>query len=133
MPTITSSNVATATRYAKDGSPAFLAALAAPAITAATAASNAATCSAIAGKVTSEALTTAAAASYTCTITNTLVAAADNVVVSIANGTNTQGITVVSKVTPAAGSFVVIVHNLHGSQALNGTIVLSFFVHKAGV
>lgn len=97
----------------------------------ATASSGAATLNMPMGVVTSEALTTAAAAAYTLTLTNSKVAAADVVVASVANGTNTQGIPVVGRVTPAAGSVVILVYNLHASQALNGTIKVSFAVLKA--
>ena len=46
---------------------------------------------------------------------------------SVANGTNTQGSPVVTRVSPAAGSLVILVANLHASaQAFNGTIVVSF-------
>lgn len=79
------------------------------------------------GVITTEALTTAQDASYTLTITNSYSLASDIVLVSVANGTNTQGTTVVTKVTPAAGSIVIIVTNKHATaQALNGTLVISF-------
>lgn len=96
----------------------------------ATASSDAATVSKMAGKVTSEAKTTAAAGSFTLTITNTVVAATSIILCSVANGTNTQGIPVIALVTPGAGSFTVQVFNLHASQALNGTLVVSFLVLK---
>lgn len=90
---------------------------------------GAATVSAQRGYVTSEALTTAAGAAYTLTLTNTLIAAASQVVATVENGTNTQGIPVVSTAkVPAAGSAVIVVYNLHASQALNGTILISFTV-----
>ena len=97
----------------------------------ATATAGAATLNKAAGKVTSEALTTAAAAAYTLTVTCSEVAAADLVFASIANGTNTQGIPVISRVTPAAGSFVVVVSNQHATEALNGTLVVSYEIKKA--
>jgi hypothetical protein len=97
----------------------------------ATATAGAATLNAGRGKITTEALTTAAAASYTLTLTNSAIAAADIVLVSVANGTNTQGITVVQSVTPAAGSVVILINNQHAAQALNGTLVISFVVVKA--
>lgn len=97
-----------------------------------TAASGAVTIQARAGKITSEALTTAQNAFYTLTITNGEVAAADLVFASVANGTNTQGTPMIEKITPAAGSVVIRVCNKHASaEALNGTIVVSFFVVKA--
>jgi hypothetical protein len=98
----------------------------------ATATAGAATLSTLQGKVTSEALTTAQNAIYTLTLTNTKIAATDIVLASVANGTNTQGSPVVTRISPAAGSVVILVANLHASaQALNGTIVVSFTVIKA--
>lgn len=102
------------------------------AIGTASATAGAATLNAQTGKVTSEALTTAQNANYTLTITNNQIAAADIVLASIANGTNTQGTPVLLRVTPAAGSVVIVIRNAHDSaQALNGTLVVSFQVIKA--
>jgi hypothetical protein len=93
----------------------------------ATATAGAATLANRFGKVTSETLTTAQNGVYTLTITNTSVRASDIVLASVANGTNTQGSPVVTRVQPADGSLVILVANLHASaQALNGTIVVSF-------
>ncbi len=101
-------------------------------ISTASATAGAATLNAQTGKVTSEALTTAQNGVYTLTITNSQVAAADIVLASVANGTNTQGTPTITRVQPGAGSLVVLVSNLHASaQALNGTIVVSFQVIKA--
>ncbi len=91
---------------------------------------GAATLNKAAGKITSEALTTAADAVYTLTLTNSAIAAADQVFTSLANGTNTQGVPAIEKVTPGAGSVVVTVRNNHASEALNGTLVISFFSLK---
>jgi hypothetical protein len=96
----------------------------------ATASGGAATLHKLAGKITSEALTTAAAASYTLTVTNNKVAAADQVFASVAYGTSTTGVPVVTRVTPGAGSFVVVVRNIDAAAAFNGTIVVTFFVLK---
>ncbi len=98
----------------------------------ATATSGAATLNKRSGKITSEALTTAAAAAYTLTLTNSAIAATDIVLVSVANGTNTQGIVVPGRVTPGNGSVVILIENQHASQALNGTLVISFVAFKAG-
>ena len=93
----------------------------------ATASAGAATLNNRFGVITSEALTTAQDASYTLTVTNSQIAATDMVFVSVANGTNSQGTTVVTKVTPAAGSLVIIVTNKHASAvALNGTLKIAF-------
>jgi hypothetical protein len=101
-------------------------------IATAAAVSGAVTVTALQAKITSEALTTAQNAIYTLTVTDTLIEAGDIVLASVANGTNTQGSPVVTRVSPAAGSVVILVANLHASaQALNGTIVVSFQVFKA--
>lgn len=93
----------------------------------ATASGGAATLANRFGKITTESLTTAQDASYTLTVTATPIKATDMVFVSVANGTNTQGTTVVTKVTPADGSLVIIVTNKHATaQALNGTLVISY-------
>lgn len=97
----------------------------------ASATAGAATLAKMAGKITSEALTTAAGADYTLTLTNSTIAAADLVLCSVDNGTNTTAGLAVGRVTPAAGSVVVLVRNTHASSALNGTIVISFLVIKA--
>ncbi len=98
----------------------------------ASATAGAATLNKMAGKITTEALTTAQNAAYTLTLTNSAIAAADMVFVTIANGTNTQGTPVVLRVTPAAGSVAIVIGNRHdAAQALNGTLVVSFLVVKA--
>ena len=97
----------------------------------ASATAGAATLAKMAGKITSEALTTAAGADYTLTLTNSTIAAADMVFVSVDNGTNTTAGLAVGRVTPGAGSVVILIRNTHASAALNGTIVISFMVLKA--
>lgn len=100
--------------------------------TSATATAGAATANGSVGKITSEALSTAQNAIYTLTLTNSAIAAADVVVASVANGTNTQGTPIIGRVQPAAGSVVIQVINQHASaQALNGTVVVSYQVIKA--
>lgn len=96
----------------------------------ATATAGAATLNKHYGKITSEALTTAAAAAYTLTLTNSTIAATDIVFASVANGTNTAGIPLVGAVKPAAGSVVIVIENQHATAAFNGTVVISFEVRK---
>lgn len=96
----------------------------------ATATAGAATLSKDAGVITSEALTTAGLAAYTLTLTNTSIAAADQVFASVANGTNTQGTPVVGLITPGAGSCTIEVRNVHATEALNGTLKIAFMVLK---
>lgn len=98
----------------------------------AAASAGAATLSKSSGVITSEALTTAAGASYALTLTNTKIAAADLVFASVQYGTSTTGIPVVSTITPGAGSVVIKIENNDLAAAFNGTIKISFFVVKAG-
>lgn len=96
----------------------------------ATATAGAATLNKSAGVITSEALTTAAGATYTLTLTDSTIAAADQVMASVQLGTATTGMPVVTTVTPAAGSVVIVVQNIHASAALNGTIKISYVALK---
>lgn len=96
-----------------------------------TASSGAVTLSKSSGKVTSEALTTAAGAVYTLTITNTTIAAADQVFASATIGAGTQGYPVIADIKPAAGSVVIKVLNAHATDAFNAAIVVAFMVLKA--
>lgn len=94
----------------------------------ATGAALAVTINSVAGVVTTESLSTAAAAEATYVITNNKIAATDIVLVSIGNGTNTTVAPAVCAVTPAAGSVSVSFTNVHASSALNGTLKISFIV-----
>jgi hypothetical protein len=94
----------------------------------ATASSGAATLNTSSGIITSEALTTAGLAAYTLTITNDHVFATGLVYCVVWNGTNTQGTPAVGIITPAAGSVVIKIYNLHATQALNGTIKVGFSI-----
>jgi len=98
----------------------------------ATATGGAATLHTVLGKVTSEAITTAAGSDYVLTLTNQNIAAADHVFVSVANGTNTTEGLAVNRVQPAAGSCIIRIRNTHSASALNGTIVISYYVVRAG-
>lgn len=80
------------------------------------------------GTITSEALTTAAAADYVLTLTNDRVAAASIVLATVDNGTNTTEGLAINRVTPGAGSVVIRVRNTHASSALNGTIKVNYAV-----
>ena len=95
----------------------------------ATATAGAATLNLAAGKVTTEALTTAAGALYTLTLANTTVAATSIVTGSLANGTNTTAGGVIERMQPSANQVVITVRNTHASAALNGTLVISYLVH----
>lgn len=97
----------------------------------ATATAGAATLNKDSGLITSESLTTAAAAEYTLTLTNSSIAAGDYVFASVQNGTNTKGPIYVTTVTPGSGSVVIKVLNGAASDALDGTIKIAFMVVKA--
>lgn len=91
--------------------------------------SNAGTLSQLAGKITTEALTTAAGAAETLTITNTLVAATDIIILTRNGGTSDEGTPEVT-VTPGSGSFVITLENRHASAAFDGTFIFGFLVIK---
>ena len=81
-----------------------------------------------AGVITSESVTTAAGAVYTLTLTSNLVLAGSAVFASVCYGTSTTGSPAVMMVTPAAGSVVIKIQNIHASAALNGTIKVAFVI-----
>jgi len=91
---------------------------------------GAATLNKSSGKITTEALSTAAAASYTLTLTNSTVAAVDQVYASVAYGTASAGTPAITRVTPGAGSVTIVVRNIDASAAFNGTLVVSYAVLK---
>jgi hypothetical protein len=90
----------------------------------ATASAGAATLNATAGLITSESVTTAAGATYTLTLPHNQIAATDLVFASVTTaGTGTPAVT---KVTPAGGSLVIVVQNIHASAAFNNTLKIAF-------
>lgn len=93
----------------------------------ATAASGAATLNKATGVITSEAITTAAGATYTLTLANTKIAPASVVMASVAL-TAAGGTPAVASVKPAAGSVVIIVQNIHATVAFGGAINIAFTV-----
>ena len=80
------------------------------------------------GQITTVASTLAGGAEETFTVTNSKVAALDTVSVMVQDGTNTQATAVAHARQAAAGSFDIIMTNLHASTALNGTLVINFNV-----
>ena len=84
------------------------------------------------GVITTESLSSAAGSPYTLTLTNNMVAAADVVLATVQNGTNTGGDPHIMAVTPAAGSVVIRVGNDTAavSSALNGTLKIGFLIIK---
>lgn len=92
--------------------------------------SNAGVLSKMAGVITTESLTTAAGSSQALTITNTLCASTDIILISRGGGTNSAG-SPLMKVVPGTGSFVITLDNVHASAAFNGTFKISFLLLKA--
>ena len=92
-----------------------------------TEAANAVTASGNAGLITTSALTTAGAASYAITWTNTKISSTSAVVVTLAGGTNTVN-NVQIKVVPGSGTATLTIYNLTAATPLNGTILLSYVV-----
>ena len=94
----------------------------------ATSTAGAATINAQTGVITTEALTTAAAATYTMTLTNSYIKAGSVVQVSLGKGTATAGFPVVTWVTTSASTATIIIQNVAAAAALNGTITIAFNV-----
>lgn len=91
-----------------------------------TAVAGAATQNELSGTVTSEALVTAAAGTYTLTITNSRAVPGMSCLASVvAGGTNTSAPVNVQTVTVALGSIVIVVKNSSAS-ALNGNIRVAY-------
>lgn len=91
----------------------------------ATATAGAATLHALAGVVTSESITTAAGATYTLTLTNSLINAG-SVINANADKASSAGMPVVTSVTAGSGSATIIVQNVHASAAFNNAIKIHF-------
>lgn len=96
-----------------------------------TAAAGAVTLNQPSGIVTSEALVTAAGATYTLTITTSSSFSTSQAWASCALGTATTGLPCVATVKASSGSIVVVVQNIHASQAFNGTITVTFLTYTA--
>lgn len=92
-----------------------------------TGSTSTATLNAVMGTVVSGAITTAAGATHTMTITNSTVTAASKLQYAVYNLGNTAGVMRVTSVTPGSGSFVVVFTNV-GTAAVNGTIDFAFVV-----
>ena len=92
-----------------------------------TSTANAGTLNTLMGRIVTESLSTAAAADYTMTLTNSTILAASNVQAAVYSLTNTTPGLVVKSITPAAGSCVILIRNT-GTAALNGTILIVFQV-----
>ena len=76
--------------------------------------------------LTSSALTTAAQAAASISVTDAGVSSSSIVLVSINNGTNSAGIPTLGVVAPGTGSFTVTVFNADAAAAFNGTIIINY-------
>ncbi len=96
-----------------------------------TSTAGAATSNTFSGQIVTEALTTAAGATYTMVLTNSLIGIAGaantyaNIVFDIRSGTNTKPGMVPTSSTAAAGSTTLVFTNT-GSAAANGTFVIAW-------
>jgi len=97
---------------------------------AATAAAGAATLADLVGQVTTAALTTAAAAEYTLTLTNSKIAAGDIVFASV-DPNGSAGTPGIGGCEVSAGQVIITVTNLHAANALDGAIKINYMVVKA--
>lgn len=89
------------------------------------------TCNAISGAVTTGTLTTAAATNAAYTINNSAVVASSRVNCSIMGYSGTivtNGYPIIISCVPGTGTIVVNLTNTHAANALNGTVVIGFWV-----
>lgn len=113
--------------------PAYLGAVALD-IVSGTSASAAITINAEAFKITTESLTTAAAAEYTLTMTNNKIAADSIVLFSVGRWTTTQGTMIAGGATISNGQAIMYMTNTHATEALNGTLsIRGFILNPKGV
>jgi len=90
---------------------------------------DAGTLNALVGKITTEALTTAAGAAASLAITNSEVAAGDVVLVTRNGGTSDEG-TPEWNVVVDDGEFTIVLENRHAADAFDGTFIFGFQVMK---
>ena len=84
-----------------------------------------------AGIITTAALSNAAGASVSITLTNNRIAAGDMVFGSIdSNGSTGQPI--IANIQVSAGQAIFVIQNIHASVALNAAVKISFLINKAG-
>ena len=74
-------------------------------------------------------LTIAAVTAYTFTVNCSQLKPTSIPIVELGNGSNTQGLPVMTTVTVAAqqvgpGTLTIVIYNVHATQALNGTLVV---------
>lgn len=100
-------------------------------VTQATNRSTGVTVNALAGAITTDTTSLAAAAEAEFTVTNSRVAAGDTVIVSLASGNTGVGTCVPFVSAVADGSFKITISNQHASTAETGACVLNFMVLKA--
>lgn len=92
-----------------------------------TEAANVVTASGKAGVITTSALTTAGGASYAITWTNTQIAAASSIQLTLMGGTNTvKNITL--QATAGAGTSTLTIYNNTAATALDGTLLIGYVV-----
>jgi len=80
------------------------------------------------GKITTKSLTTAADAFYTITLTNSLITTSSKIFVTYAGGTVAAGRPLVYSTIAGSGSVPIIILNLTGAGAFNGTVILDFVI-----
>lgn len=98
-----------------------------------TCSSNAVTVNRASGVITTEALTTAAGATYTCTLTSSKIKAGD-MVLAIVDANGSAGMPVLANVTVtgSSGTAAFVIQNIHASAALNAAVKIYFLVITAG-
>lgn len=107
--------------------PAIMGAISVDAV-AGTSASGAITLNCVAFNITTESLTTAAAAEYTLTMTNNRISADSIVLFTVWRWSTTQWTMIAGWATPSAWSTTLVMTNTHASEALNGTLKIKWII-----
>lgn len=89
---------------------------------------NAVTASGMSGIITTSSLTTAGAASYAITWTNTFITTTSTILLSIMGGSNNATNNISFTVTAGAGTSTLTIFNNTAATALNGTLLIGYLV-----
>jgi len=90
-----------------------------------TSAAGAITLHALAGIITTEALSTAAGATYTLTLTNSNINSS-SVVCVVPDKASSTGTPCLAYVTPGSGTATIVIQNIHAATAFNAAIKIAF-------
>ena len=95
-----------------------------------TTSAGAVTINALSGYITTQALTTAAGATFDIDMTNSKISTNDIVVCNVFRASCSAGEPVITTVFVLGTSCAIRIQNIHAANAFNGTLIIGFFVIK---